>query len=370
MTVVDYFLSLITIDSESLNEKEVALKIKSDFEALGAKVEFDNANEKTGGNVGNFYAYFDGNIKKDPILFCAHLDTVKPGNGIKPVIEDGIIKSDGTTILGSDDKSGIAEIYWGIKEIIEEDKDHAPIEVLFTISEEIGLLGAKYTDYSKLKSKIGYALDSHHVGEFVCGAPSQNSVCFEIHGKKAHAGAEPENGVNAIAIAAEAISKMTLGRIDEETTCSIGIIKGGVATNIVPDYVKMNGEARSHNVEKLEKVTESMVKAIEETVAGYSLGDWKATADIHIEREYDAFFMQDNEEVVDIAVKAAGEIGLKPKTVKGGGGSDANIINKHGIKMIICGSGMDKVHTTEEQIKVSELEYGYKWVKKLIENYR
>ena len=201
-TVIEYFIELVKIDSESRHEKATAERLMEDLKILGAEIQFDNANKYTGGDIGNLYALFPGKIEKKPILFCAHMDTVKPGDGIKPQIKDNKIVSDGTTVLGSDDKSGIVEIIWAIKELLEAGEKTAPIEVLFTISEEIGLLGAKHLDYSLLKSEIGYALDSHHVGQISIGAPSQNSIKFIVRGKESHAGVAPEKGINAIKVAA------------------------------------------------------------------------------------------------------------------------------------------------------------------------
>jgi len=368
-TVVDYFVSLITIDSESKNEKAVASKIAEDMRLLGADVKFDEAHEKTGGNIGNLYGYFHGNNNKKPILFCAHMDTVVPGNGIKPQIKDDRIVTDGTTILGSDDKSGIAEIIWAIKELKESGKDHAPVEVLFTISEEIGLLGAKYFDLADIKSEFGYALDSHKIGEVIIGAPSQNSMNFTIHGKESHAGATPEFGVSAIQIAAEAISKMKLGRIDDETTCNIGIIKGGTATNIIPKEVILEAEARSHSTEKLDKITQEIEQTLKETVAKYKLGEFQASLDIDIVKEYPAFIMKEDDPCIQLARKATENLELPFTCGVSGGGSDANIFNSKGLKMAVVGSGMEEVHTVNEYIKLSDLENGTKWVKEVIREY-
>ena len=366
---MNYFLSLVKIDSESKEELYMATKLKEDLIALGAQVSFDNANEKTGGNCGNLYAYFPGKIDKEPLLFCAHMDTVVPGKEIKPKIENGIITSDGTTILGADDKSGIAEFIEAVRELKEQNIAHAPIEALFTISEEIGLLGAKYLDYSLIKSKIGYALDSHKVGNITIGAPSQNSMKYVVIGKEAHAGAEPENGVNAIKIAAEAIAKMPLGRIDEETTANIGIISGGKATNIVPNQVVMHGEARSHSQDKLKKVTTQMSEILEETAAKYKLGDFQAKVEIEVREEYQAFHLNENENVVQLAKRAAEKIGLEFETSVGGGGSDANIFNRHGLKIAVAGTGMNRVHTVQEFILTKDLENGKNWVKSIIKEY-
>ncbi|MDA3814662.1 MAG: M20/M25/M40 family metallo-hydrolase, partial [Candidatus Cloacimonetes bacterium] len=367
--LIDYFISLIKIDSESKNEKALASKIAKDLRDLGAEVTFDNANEKTGGNIGNLYGYFSGNIDKKPILLCAHMDTVVPGNGIKPQIKDDRIVTDGTTILGADDKSGIAEIIWAIKEINEANEDHAPIEVLLTISEEIGLLGAKLFDLSNIKSEFGYALDSHKVGHVVTGAPSQNSMKFTIHGKESHAGAAPECGVSAIQIAAEAISKMKLGRIDEETTCNIGIIKGGTATNIIPKEVILKAEVRSHNAEKLQKITNDIKQTLLNTAAKYKLDDFQASVESIIQKEYPAFVLKDDDPCILIAKKATENIGLPFKSGISGGGSDANIFNFKGLKMAVVGSGMEDVHTVNEFIKFIDLKNGVKWVKEVIREY-
>ncbi len=367
--IIEYFIDLIRIDSESKNEKEVATRIADDLIDMGAEVHFDSAHEKTGGNVGNLYARFKGDIDKAPILFCAHMDTVKPGNGITPVIEAGTIHTDGTTILGSDDKSGIAQIVCAIQELQQAGEKLPPIEIFFTISEEIGLLGAKHANYRWFQSKMGYALDSHTVGEFMVAAPSQNSIRYVIYGKEAHAGAEPEQGVNAIKIAANAIAKMKLGRIDEETTCNIGIIEGGLATNIVPNRVVVKGEARSHDPKKLEAITQQMTDALKEALEEAKTDFFTPSADVHVHNEYQSFCVADDAEVTLLAVEASKNAGLSPRTYRGGGGSDANIIGKHGIEMIVGGTGMDKVHTVNECIKVSDLENGCKWVKEVIRLY-
>ena len=367
-TITDFFISLVTINSESKNEKATALKLEEDLKKLGAKVQYDNAHEKTGGNVGNLYAYFTGNIEKPPILFCAHMDTVTPGNNIKPQIIDDKIFSNGSTILGADDKSGIAEIIWAIKEIRKNNEDHAPFEVLFTISEETGLLGAKHLDYSLIKSKIGYALDGHRVGQITVGAPSQNSMKYTIHGKESHAGVSPEQGINAIKIASEAIAAMPIGRIDEETTCNVGVIKGGTATNIIPNLVVIKAEARSHNEDKLKQVTEQMSDVLLKTAEKYKLDDFQAKVDIEIEKSYWAFKLKDDD-VILLAKKASENCGLEFKTNIGGGGSDVNIFNVHGLKMAVAGTGMEKVHTVDEYIAISDLENCVKWLKEVIREY-
>jgi len=368
-SIIEYFLQLISIDSESKQEHAVAMQLKEDLIELGAEITFDEAHMQTGGDVGNLYAFFPGTVKKDPLLFCAHMDTVTPGKGIKPQFDEGNIITDGTTVLGSDDKSGIAEILWAIKEIQESGEAHAPIEVLLTISEEIGLLGAKYLDYSLLKSKLGYALDGHHVGSVVVGAPSQNSMIYTITGKEAHAGVEPEKGLSAIQIAARAIDRMKLGRIDDETTCNIGIIKGGTATNIIPKEIELKAEVRSHDHTKLTKITEDITAALEEAVVHYTTAEFTPRLSSKIHTEYQNFLFTEDNEVVQLAKQASTAISLPFAATVGGGGSDANIFNQHGLQVVIAGTGMNNVHTVSEYIATEDLINGARWVKEIIRAY-
>ena len=367
--VIQYFLELVAIDSESRDERTMIDRLKLDLTALGATVEEDSAHLKTGGNAGNLYALIPGQIKKQPILFCAHADTVKPGKGIKATLKDGVIRTDGTTVLGGDDKSGIAEIVWGIKEVLESGAEHAPIEVLITVSEEVGLLGAKHFEKSKLNSALGYALDSHRVGELVVGAPAQNSIKISILGKEAHAGVEPEKGINAIRVASEAIAAMPMGRIDHETTCNVGIIGGGTATNIVPNRVDIKGEARSHNALKLDQVTLDIRHAVESAVQRHQYEFGQAAYEWEMQTEYQSFRLDDSQPVVQLALDALRELGLPAEVTVGGGGSDANIINAGGLPMVICGTGMNKVHTVSEDLEAEELKRGAAFIAALIRKY-
>lgn len=365
--VISYFLRLVAIDSESKNERGMIDALKLDLEELGCEVEEDDAHQKTGGNAGNLHAIFPGSIDKAPLLLCAHVDTVTPGKGIKAKIVGDKIVTDGTTILGSDDKSGIAEIMIALKRLKDNGIAHAPVEILFTISEEIGLLGAKYFDKSKLKSAFGYALDTHRVGELIVGAPSQNSFKAVFYGKEAHAGVEPEKGLNAIRIASEAIAAMPLGRIDFETTCNVGIISGGEATNIVPNKVMIKGEARSHNPAKLERVCQDIEAAIRSTVARYE--SQGARLDYSCNSEYMSFSIAENTPVVQLAQQALRKLDIPFTTDKGGGGSDANILSASGIPVIITGTGMDNVHTVDECIELEQLRLGTDFIEELILSY-
>ncbi|MBM4403731.1 MAG: M20/M25/M40 family metallo-hydrolase [Candidatus Cloacimonetes bacterium] len=364
--IEDYFIDLVSLDSESHDERGMADRLTADLKAMGALVTEDDAAASTGGNAGNIFARFPGIADKAPILLCAHIDTVKPGCGIKARKTGTRIESDGTTILGADDKSGVAQIIHGIRKAQGAGIPLAPIEVLFTVCEEIGLLGAKAFDKSVIRSALGYAFDSRDLNSLTIAAPSQNSIRIDIFGKEAHAGVEPEKGINAIRIAAEAISIMPMGRIDFETTCNIGVINGGISGNIVPNHVHIKGEARSHNARKLQQVCDDMRRAVELTVEKHEHDSYKAKADISIRTEYTKFNIADDHPVIANAINAMLRIGLKADLRKGGGGSDANIINAAGIPMIICGTGMTGYHTVEEHIEIADLEKGVELVAALI----
>lgn len=367
--VVKYFLELVAIDSESRNERAMADRVIADLIEMGATVSEDDCYIVTGGNAGNVFATIPGDVDRPPVMFCAHLDTVKPGIGVKATIDGNCIHTDGTTVLGGDDKSGIAEIMIGVKQVLDSGEKHAPVEILFTVSEEIGLLGVKHFDKSKLKSVFGYALDAHRVGELVIAAPAQNSIKVKVLGKEAHAGVEPEKGINAIRVASEAISSMPLGRIDHETTCNIGFISGGIATNIVPPVVDLKGEARSHSMNKLDQVCRDMRHAMEQAVHHHQYEYGSASFDWVQTREYDSFCLEDSHPVVRLALNALKELDIPAETVKGGGGSDANIIGANGVPMLICGTGMNKVHTVHEDILVDELKRGADFIATMLRIY-
>lgn len=365
-SLLEYFIALVKIASESKAEGSLARKIAADLTTLGARVEFDQAHQQTGGDTGNLYAFFPSANDSEPLLLSAHMDTVVPGCHVQPRISGDLIKSDGTTILGSDDKSGIAQIIWAIKELQDAEFPCGPLEILFTISEEIGLLGAKFCDYSRLQSRLGFALDTHHIGELMIGAPSQNNLKFVIHGRESHAGVAPEDGLNAIKIAAAALVNLPSGRIDDETTCNLGIINGGKATNIVPNQVFIEAEARSHNHQKLHDLCQKMKHIMESTVALHKLPDFTASVEVEITESYQAFRLPLDSAVVKLGLAANREMGINIEPAVGGGGSDANIFNQHGISMAVVGTGMNKVHTLQEEIRISDLESGKNWVKEVI----
>lgn len=357
--IKNLLLELVQIDSHSREEREVAERIKGICEEMGAEVEIDDAGEKVGGNSGNVIARFKGNVEGSPIMMAAHMDTVVPGKGVKPVIEGDIIRTDGTTVLGGDDKSGCAVIIETIRCLKEQNIPHTDIEAIFTICEEVGLLGAKNVDTSKLKSKIGVVFDSDDPGFLFTKGPSQNYVEIKIHGLESHAGVAPDEGISAIVIAAEAIAGMKLGRIDDETTANIGIIKGGAATNIIPNYVELRGEARSHNAEKLKAQCDYMVSRFEEAAAKYQVTvegkTTKARIEAKVEQAYGAMNVSDDSDVVKLVIGAASRLGKTVKTLGSGGGCDANVFNQKGIECANLGTGMRAIHTVNEWLDVKDM---------------
>ncbi|RDW21983.1 M20/M25/M40 family metallo-hydrolase [Oceanobacillus chungangensis] len=350
--LVDEFFELVKINSETTNEAEIAEVLKKKFSDLGVEVIEDDSKKITGHGANNLICTLKGNKQDvDPIYFTSHMDTVVPGQNIKPQVKDGMIVSDGTTILGADDKAGLAAIFEAIKLIKENSIAHGDIQFIITAGEESGLVGAKALDRSLIHAKYGYALDSDgEVGDIVVAAPTQAKVHTIIKGKTAHAGLAPEKGVSAITVAAKAISKMPLGRIDEETTANIGRFEGGKQTNIVADHVEILAEARSLVPEKMEAQVAKMKEVFETTAK--SLG---GEAIVNIQVMYPGFNQQAGDQVVEVARSAAKTIGRESKLLKSGGGSDANVIAGFGIPTVNLAVGYEEIHTTNERIAVDDL---------------
>lgn len=356
-----FFLDLVRIDSQSREEKDVAQYISTKLQGLGIQSTMDDAAEKIGGNCGNLLARLSGPLagKVEPILFCAHMDTVVPGKGVKPIEEHGVFRSSGDTILGADDKSGVSVMLELAHVLKENNMPFGEIELLFTIAEEVGLLGAKNFDTSVLKSRRAYFLDSEYVDSIGVGAPSAYRMTYRIHGREAHAGMAPEKGLSAILVAAKAVQGMPLGRIDSETTSNIGCIEGGNATNIVPKLVTMRGEARSHNAQKLETQVNAMRASFDRAVEATSIILDGQTVKARIEEtrtlEYQAFRVPESSPTYKLAAKAGSDLGLKMTPEISGGGSDANIFNAKGIESVVLGSGMMEPHTVNEYLQFEDL---------------
>jgi tripeptide aminopeptidase len=356
--LAETFDALVRLDSISREEGRVAGYLKDRLIELGAEVRIDGSAERTRSDVGNLVARFPGRRTVPPLLLCAHMDTVEPGRGVVPILTDGVFSSAGDTILGADDKSGLAILLEVGRCLASGSFPHGPVEFLFTTCEEIGLLGAKHLDPGLIESRIGYALDTRRTDRIVTSAPAANRFTIDVVGKEAHAGANPEAGINAICLAAEAISRLTVGRIDEETTCNVGIIQGGTARNVVPRSVRVCGEARSHREERLEAVTQRIVgtfRKVIETAAGTSLCEGLPRMDVAVERSYDAFSIPEDHPVVQLAVEAAEARGRSLSPQSSGGGSDANVLFGKGIVMAVLGTGMKDVHTCSETVSLSDM---------------
>ncbi|UOQ47514.1 M20/M25/M40 family metallo-hydrolase [Gracilibacillus caseinilyticus] len=364
--IVKQFIELVQIDSETTKERKIADYLLQLFEQLGLEVKEDNTHKQTGHQAGNIIARLQGTDSDIPaIYFTAHMDTVVPGEAIKPVIKDEFIYSDGTTVLGADDKVGITAIVELIHLLKEQPLVHGDIYFAIMSGEESGLVGSQYFDESQLPVSFGYALDSDgEVGSIITAAPSQAKLFATIKGKAAHAGVQPEKGVSAISMTAKAITKMPLGRIDEETTANVGSFEGKGPTNVVCDRVLLIAEARSLSKDKLEKQVEAMCTALNESTANMG-----GEVDIEIKHMYPNYQFDENDQVVQVAIKAASALGKKSALKVSGGGSDANHLSGKGIPTVNLAVGYENIHTKNERISIASLKevplYMYEIVKQL-----
>ncbi len=363
------FLELVKIESPSRDEKEVSRYLKNLFsEEFSIELYEDKSNKKTGSNTGNLIGYIPGAESKEPIILSSHMDTVEPVKGIKPVFDGEFFRTDGKTVLGGDDKSGIVEIIEVLRSFKEEGyKNNPPIVVVFTTAEEIGLLGSKNIEKERLNAKRAIVLDTSGTFKVVYRAPSAVRMVFKVYGKESHAGLAPEKGINAIKVASRAIFNAPSGRIDEETTANIGVISGGKATNIVPSLVEVKAEVRSHNENTLEKITKQIVNAFEDAVLNSETvfddgKEYRAGLEYEVKNDYPALKTDINSKLIKSAVEAGKEIGKEIQVVKGGGGSDANIFSGYGIESVVFATGMKKVHTKEEEISLTDMYETSLWL--------
>lgn len=345
------FLELVRIDSPSLREADVAAYCRQALEQTGCTVVIDDTAEKTGSNTGNLIATLPGTAP-GRLYFSAHMDTVTPGEGIEPQVIDGIITSSGPTVLGGDDKGGLAAILELIRTLTESDTPHPEICALLSVGEEIGLVGAHAMSGSDFKGEPCFVLDAGGApGLVIIGAPYHDAFTASFTGKAAHAGVEPENGVSAIVLAAKAISALQLGRLDEYTTANIGTIAGGSANNIVPDTCVVTGEYRAIEQQRLKEVRAQIERSFKEAIAGS-----EASVDIEWRREYAGFKSSEDDPLVQMILKEARELGLTAQAGFTGGGSDANVLALKGLHPVVLGTGMTGIHSLDEQIAVKDLE--------------
>jgi tripeptide aminopeptidase len=330
---------------------------------LGLEVWEDDAGVKIGGSCNNLLARVAANKEGVPgVFFSAHMDTVETTAGLKIIEREGTLYSDGTTILGADDKAGLAPIIEAVRSVMEDQKPHGDIYLLFSVAEEVGLKGAAAMDMSRVNADFGYVLDTGPpVGTFVNRTAYHDCINYKIIGKPAHAGKHPEDGINAIKVAAEAIAPMRVGRIGPETTNNIGMISGGSAVNVVCPSVELKCEARSTSLEDLDELIRHMDECVEQACTKYG-----AKLEREYERHYDAYHIDEVEEVVQVAQEAARKLGFSGNLRTTLGGSDANAFNAKGKKSIVVGTGMKDIHTHDEHVSIVDLVDAARLVEEII----
>ncbi len=350
--LVENFLELVRIKAPSFQEKPVAEVLQDLLSRRGLDVIVDASMEKTGSNTGNLIAWLEPSPGyTNWVAFSAHMDTVSLDREVSPQVNGGVVTSDGGTILGADDRAGIAVALEALEIVLEKGIPHPGIELVFSVAEEQGLVGAKALNRRDLKSDRAFVLDSSmDPGHIIIAAPTQYKLFWTVHGKASHAGVAPEEGISAILAAAAGIARVPQGRIDEETTANVGVISGGKATNIVCDRVDIQAEARSLDEGKVRKQVETMSLAMRDGVE-----DKGARLEERRELSYPGYRMNKSDPVVASAMEAVSRCGLEPRLVSAGGGSDANILNGKGLPAVNLALGMEKVHTTEERITAQDL---------------
>lgn len=345
------FLDLVRIDSPSTRESACAVYCARELEAAGCSVRFDDTAEATGSDTGNLIAELPG-TRPGVLVLSAHLDVVEPCVGVRPVIRDGIVFSAGDTVLGGDDKVGLAASIEAVRRLAEQGGDRPTVRCVFTVQEEVGLRGAKALAADDVAADLCLVLDADGApGGIVNGAPTHYTFRATVAGRAAHAGVAPERGVSAVRIAADAIGRMPLGRLDDVTTANVGSIAGGTATNVVPARVQLTGECRSRDRARVEEVRGAMEAALVTAAAnagGAVEVDWTL--------EYEGFALPDTHPAVTTVWQACADAGLEPRTFGSGGGSDANIIAALGVPTVALSCGMTGVHGTEEELAVADLE--------------
>ena len=351
--VLDEFFELVSIRCSTLDEREIADLLTARLRELGAEeIHEDGAGKALGGNTGNIVANFKGTVADVPtVMLTAHMDCVEPCANIKPILKDGVIRSDGTTILGADDKAGVVAILETLRCLKEHDIPHGNLQIVFTVAEEGGVNGSRCLDTSLLHAALGYTLDTHgHAGTAAFKAPGKNQLAVRIVGKAAHAGIDPDAGRNAITAAGRVLSAVPQRRIDEETTCNVGRIEGGTATNVVAEFCTLNFETRSRDKTKLDALTQRMVDSVNAALDGTG-----CTAEIDIKKDYDPYELPPDALPIQYLRRAAEKLGFPVVLEEEGGGSDANHFNAYGVPTTVLGVGMTDCHTKEESIRERDL---------------
>jgi tripeptide aminopeptidase len=343
--VLDFFLELAAIPSPSGEERLVTDRVRAALRRLGLDADEDEA--------GNLLCRIEGsNGGGIPVFLCAHLDTVPPEGPIEPVVEDGWVRNAARTILGADNKAAVAVIVEAAARIVADRRPHSGVELLFTSREEVGLLGASAFDHTRLRARVGYVYDqAAPIGDVVLGAPTQRSLKVRFHGRPAHAGMAPEEGRSAIYAAAKAIADLRLGRLDEETTANVGVISGGTARNIVPEWCALEAELRSHDERKLADLLQETLDTI-----AFAAAMGECEVETQIEESYKGYRFRRDELPVRLAAQALERSGFTPRYGLTGGGADANVFNERGLACVNIANGMTDIHTPDERIAVDDLD--------------
>ena len=351
------FLDYVRIDSESRHEAAMAARLKADLEELGLEVYQDETQAQTGSDAGNLYATLPGNAPGEPLILCAHMDTVPPGKGVKPIVEDGVIRSSGDTVLGGDDKSALAGIMEVLRVILEHNLPHPDIQVIFTVCEEIGLRGGWALEFDRLIAKRAVIFDSvGDVGKIVNRGTGHSYLKATVVGRSAHAGMAPEDGISAVQVLCEAVSNMRLSRIDEETTANVGTVRADYEPNVVAERAFLHAECRSLNLDKLRAQEKHMMDCLHAACDKYG-----AQLEGGLLPCFVPFEIPEEDPFVQQVICACKEIGAPHHLESSGGGSDAHVFNMKGIKALILSTGMDKVHTVREQLTIKNLEDTARW---------
>ncbi|HST16663.1 MAG TPA: M20/M25/M40 family metallo-hydrolase [Gaiellaceae bacterium] len=350
--VLDLFTELAAVPSPPGDERAVADLVLRYLAGCGLEADEDGTAEEIGSNAGNVYARVEPTADGEPLLFCAHLDTVPPTAAIEPVVDDGTVRNAAGTILGADNKSAVAAMLEATRTVLAESRPHAGIELLFTPKEEVGLIGAAAFDHERLRARIGYVYDqAAPIGTVILGAPFSQSLEVTFHGRASHSGMHPDEGRSAIAAAARAISEFRLGRVDELSTANVGTITGGTATNIVPEWCTFVAEARSHDERRLADLVQEMQDAVT-----FAAGIAECEATTVVRKSYTGYRFARGDRAVALAAEALERSGHEVHYELSGGAADANIFNSRGLQVVNLANGMTDIHTPDERITVSDLE--------------
>ena len=357
------FLYWAKIDGPSKQEKVISELLEKTLTDLGFTVSFDEAHKNFDGEVGNLFAYWEGTDPTiEPLFFSTHMDTVLSTKDLKPVVKDGVIYSDGTTILGADDRAAIAAYLEAIRVIQETNTPCGPIEILLTVAEQQGLTGARYLDYSKVKSNAGYIFDSSgDVGQVILQGPYSSKFHIEVIGHASHIGLNPEEGISAFLIAADILKSVKLGKLDDDTLANIGIIEGGEISSIIPGSVKMTGEVRCFNKAGLDECIQNIF-----TVANQIAKEHGGSVKTEIEKKYLGFNISRDNPLVGNAIMATASNDFKPTLVRTLGGADTNVFNENGLTCITLSNGFRNIHTFQEHISIENLNNTARYTVSLI----